>query len=67
MRDQRTLASVSYDSKGRVTRRERFLSEMDAVIPWATLLALVVPHYAVVGRGRRPLPVETMLRVYFLQ
>ena len=67
MRDQRTLASVPYDSKGRVTRRERFLSEMDAVIPWATLLALVVPHYAVVGRGRRPLPLETMLRVYFLQ
>ena len=67
MREQRTLASVPYDSKGRVTRRERFLSEMDAVIPWATLLALVVPHYAVVGRGRRPLPLETMLRVYFLQ
>ena len=67
MSEQRTLASVPYDGKGRVTRRERFLGEMDAVIPWATLLALIVPHYAVAGRGRRPLPLETMLRVYFLQ
>jgi len=67
MSEQRTLASVAYETKGKVTRRERFLAEMDAVIPWATLLALVTPHYAVPGRGRRPLPLETMLRVYFLQ
>jgi len=67
MSEQRTLASVAYETKGKVTRRERFLAEMDAVIPWATLLALVTPHYARPGRGRRPLPLETMLRVYFLQ
>ena len=67
MSDQRTLASVPYDSKGRITRRERFLGEMDAVIPWVDLLALILPYYAVAGRGRRPLPLETMLRVYFLQ
>jgi len=67
MSEQRTLASVVYDTKGKVTRRERFLREMDAVIPWAQLLALVAPHYATAGRGRRPLPLETMLRVYFLQ
>ena len=63
MSDQRTLASVPYDSKGRTTRRERFLTEMDAMIPWVRLQA----HYVVAGRGRRPLPLETMLRVYFLQ
>ena len=63
MSDQRTLASVPYDSKGRTTRRERFLTEMDAMIPWVRLQA----HYAVAGRGRRPLPLETMVRVYFLQ
>lgn len=67
MGEQRTLGSVAYDTKGKVTRRERFLTEMDAVIPWALLLALVAPHYAKAGRGRRPLPLETMLRVYFLQ
>ena len=67
MSEQRTLASVAYDMKGKVTRRERFLREMDAVIPWASLRALIAPHYAKPGRGRRPLPLETMLRVYFLQ
>ena len=67
MSEQRTLASVAYDTKGKVTRRERFLREMDAVIPWTTLVALVTPHYTVAGRGRRPLPLETMLRIYFLQ
>jgi len=67
MSEQRTLASVVYDTKRKTTRREQFLTEMDAVIPWATLVALVTPHYAVAGRGRRPLPLETMLRVYFLQ
>lgn len=40
---------------------------MDAVIPWATLRALIAPHYTKPGRGRRPLPLETMLSVYFLQ
>ena len=67
MGEQRTLGSVAYDTKGTVTRREWFLTEMDVVIPWARLLALVAPHDAVAGRGRRPLPLETMLRVYFLQ
>jgi len=67
MSEQRTLSSVVYDSKRKVTRRERFLQEMNAVIPWATLEALVAPHYPTAGRGRRPLPLATMLRVYFLQ
>jgi IS5 family transposase len=40
---------------------------MDGVIPWATLAALVEPHYPKAGRGRRPLPMATMLRIYFLQ
>jgi IS5 family transposase len=67
MSEQRPLASVAYDTKGKVTRREQFLREMDAVIPWGDLLALIVPHYPVAGTGRRPLPLGTMLRVYFLQ
>ena len=67
MSEQRTLASVVYDTKRKVTSRERFLTEMDAVIPWVPLVALVAPHYPKAGNGRRPLPLETMLRVYFLQ
>ena len=66
MSGQRTLASVAYDTKGKVTRRKRFLREMDAVIPWPTLGAVVEPHYTKPRRRRRPLPLETMLRVYFL-
>ena len=67
MSEQRTLARVVYDAKRKVTSRERFLTEMDRVIPWTPLLAVIRPHYPTAGRGRRPLPLETMLRVYFLQ
>ena len=67
MSEQRTFASVAWSQKGKVTRRERFLAEMDAVIPWSGLLALIDPYYPKAGRGRRPLGLETMLRIYFLQ
>jgi IS5 family transposase len=50
-----------------VTRRERFLAEMDAVIPWERLLALIEPHYPKAGQGTQPLPMERMLRIYFMQ
>jgi IS5 family transposase len=50
-----------------MTRRERFLAEMDQVIPWQRLIALIEPYYKKPGRGRRPLGLEKMLRIYFLQ
>jgi IS5 family transposase len=49
------------------TRREQFLEEMDAVMPWAELLALVAPYYSKGETGRKPVGLEIMLRVYFLQ
>jgi hypothetical protein len=58
---------MAWNGKGKVTRRERFLAEMDAVIPWARLIALIEPHYPKAGQGRQPLGLEKMLRVYFLQ
>ena len=67
MGDQRTFASMAWDAKGKVTRRERFLAEMDAVIPWSRLLALIQPYYPKAGQGRQPLGLEKMLRIYFLQ
>ena len=67
MGNQRTFASMAWNGKGKVTRRERFLAEMDAVIPWARLLALIEPHYPKAGQGRQPLGLEKMLRIYFLQ
>src|ERR1700691_4153747 len=64
---QTTFASAAWDRKGKVTRRERFLTEMDAVIPWARLLKLIEPHYPKAGNGTQPMPLERMLRIYFMQ
>jgi hypothetical protein len=46
---QPTFASLAWDGKGKVTRRERFLAEMDAVIPWSRLLDVIAPHYPKAG------------------
>src|SRR5439155_19446479 len=64
---QTTFASMAWAAKGRTTRRERFLAEMNAVLPWARLSGLVEPHYPKGGGGRPPMPLERMLRVYFMQ
>lgn len=64
---QTTFASVAWERKGKVTRRERFLTEMNAVIPWSQLLALIEPHYPKAGNGTQPKPMEQMLRIYFMQ
>ncbi len=64
---QTTFASLAWSNKGKVTRREQFLAEMDAVMPWARLLALIAPHYPTDGLGRPRKDLELMLRVYFLQ
>ena len=49
------------------TRKREFLDEMNRVVPWAALVALVTPHAPAGRRGRPPFPVETMLRIHFLQ
>ena len=67
MNEQTTLAGLAWMQKKKQTRRERFLSEMDQVIPWKRLLAVIEPHYSKPGAGRRPKDLETMLRIYFLQ
>lgn len=67
MGQQRTFAELAWMQKGKQTRRERFLSEMNAVIPWVALVTLIEPHYPKGERGRPTLGIEKMLRVYFLQ
>jgi IS5 family transposase len=64
---QTTFASLAWNNKGKVTRRERFLAEMNAVMPWPRLLGLIEPHYPKPGKGTQPLPMERMLRIYFMQ
>lgn len=64
---QTTFESLAWANKKKFTRRERFLTEMDAVIPWTRLVLLIAPHYPKVGNGTQPMPLERMLRIYFMQ
>jgi IS5 family transposase len=65
---QTTFASQSsFEKYGRKSRREEFLSVMEAVVPWRELEALIEPHYPKAGSGRQPVGLSIMLRVYFLQ
>jgi IS5 family transposase len=56
-----------FERYAKKTRRAEFLEEMELVVPWAEMVALVEPHYPKAGNGRRPVGVERMLRIYFLQ
>ena len=51
---QISFSDAEYAGKRKKTRREVFLEEMEQVVPWKALLALIEPHYPVAGRGRRP-------------
>lgn len=44
-----------------------FLNEMERVVPWQELLALIAPHAPLKATDLKPFPIEAMLRVYFLQ
>jgi transposase, IS5 family len=65
---QRTLAMANgFERYSKKTRRAEFLEEMEQVVPWRKLCALIEPHYPKAGNGRPPVGVERMLRMYFLQ
>jgi IS5 family transposase len=64
---QATLGSTDWALKVKVTRRAKFLTEMDAVIPWARLQAVIAPHYPKAAQGRPPHPLPRMLRIHFMQ
>jgi IS5 family transposase len=65
---QSSFADLEWAGKKRVTRRERFLSELERVVPWGRLIALIEPKYPSAGRvGRQPVGLERMLRLYFAQ
>jgi transposase, IS5 family len=65
---QRTLAMMTgFERYTKKTRRAMFLEEMEQVVPWGKLCALIEPHYPKPGNGRRPKELEKMLRIYFLQ
>lgn len=64
---QISFASATYAHKKIITKREKFLNEMEQVVPWVRLLKLIEPHYPKRGNGRPPMPMQSMLRIYFLQ
>nr|WP_263117663.1 IS5 family transposase [Xanthomonas oryzae] len=65
---QLTFGDAEGLGKRKQTRREIFLAEMERIVPWKRLLALIEPHYPVSGRpGRQPYALATMLRIHLLQ
>lgn len=65
---QTTLAEGSFAKYKKPTRKEKFLAQMDAIIPWQELSEVIAPHYPnPQGSGRRPIGIERMLRIHFMQ
>jgi IS5 family transposase len=65
---QRSFSELEYAAKKKVTRRDRFLSEIEAVTPWSALVAEIEPFYPKgEGRGRPPIGLDRMLRMYIAQ
>ena len=69
MTGQMSFAALDFAAKKKQTKRDVFLAEMAAIVPWVALEALIDPHYPKLGPqgGRRPFPLSTMLRIYCLQ
>jgi len=67
MVQQTTFASLAWAGKKKQTKREKFLAEMERVVPWGKLAAVIEPYYPKAANGRRPMALERMLRIYFLQ
>ena len=65
---QTTLSDTGFDKYSKKTRKERFLDDMDKIIPWKELTEAIEPYYPKPkGAGRRPIGIERMLRIHFLQ
>jgi len=64
---QPSFASLAYEGKKKQTKKDKFLAEMDQIIPWKKLTRLIEPHYPKGGNGRPPMGVEKMLRIHFMQ
>src|SRR6202049_4693858 len=67
MKQQSLASQAVFEKYGRKSRRELFLEEMEGIVPWSAMEALVRPHYAKAGNGRQPVGLSIMLRTYFVQ
>ena len=64
---QMSFSDAEYGGKRKQTRKELFLIEMDQVVPWKGLIALIEPHYPKGEGGRPAYPLMAMLRVHLMQ
>ena len=64
---QQTFSDYEYSNRKRKTKREEFLEIMDEIIPWDEWISVIVPYYPSGKRGRPPIGIEIMLRMYLLQ
>ena len=65
---QQSFASSDFEKYRKKTRKEVFLEEMDSIIPWKALSKVIKPYYTKPrGAGRRPIGIQRMLRINFLQ
>ena len=60
-------AALALNLSMKKTRKREFLEQMERVVPWAALVALIAPYYPEGRTGRPPFALETMLRTHFLQ
>ena len=67
MQLQGSFSQAEYAGKKKQTRRDKFLAEMEQVVPWARLVERLRPLYPKGERGRPPIGLERMLRIHFLQ
>lgn len=67
MRQITFACQPSFEKYARPSRREQFLQTMELVVPWSELVVLIEPFYPKVGKGRQPVGLAIMLRIYFLQ
>lgn len=65
--NQMTFSDMEYSGRKRVTQKEKFLREMNEIIPWAAWVNKIQPYYPEGKRGRPPRGIEVMLRMYLLQ
>ena len=65
--NQLSFSDIEYSNRRRTTKREEFLNSMDKIIPWAHWIGIIQPYYYNNKRGRKPISIEVMLRMYLMQ
>lgn len=65
--NQLTFSDMEYSNRKKITKREEFLNAMEEIIPWKYWVDLIRPYYFNNQRGRKPIGIETMLRMYLMQ